>query len=282
MTARRTNADKRLLNILKFALLIGLVTVAYCRSEKNGADTLPDYRKMDLPQNLTDSLLTVAIPETIPSVDLKYTGMNIGFNPELHVPNWVAWELTAEETTGKEPRPVKFSADRDVDGSADPADYKNSGYDRGHMAPAADMKWDKKALNESFMMTNIVPQANSLNSGTWKRLEEKCRQWAAADSKIYIVCGPVISDKAIEFIGENRVFVPRRFFKAILSIDGDRPRAIAFVMPNGKVPGGMQQAAVSVDELERITGYDFFAALPDEIENEIEAQCDFHLWSTIK
>ncbi len=282
MTSRRTIANKRLINIAKFALLFGLLAVAYCRSEQKDTDSLPDYRKMDLPKNLTDSLLTVGIPETVPSLNLKYTGMNIGFNPKLHIPNWVAWELTAEETDGKEPRPVKFTVDPDVDGSADPSDYKNSGYDRGHMAPAADMKWDKKALNESFMMTNIVPQANSLNSGTWKRLEEKCRLWAKADSKIYIVCGPVISDEPIEYIGDNQVYVPRRFFKAILSLDADRPRAIAFVMPNGKVSGGMQQAAISVDELEQITGYDFFAALPDDIENEVEAQCDFHFWSTIK
>lgn len=228
------------------------------------------------------NLMEVTTPPLVDSRLLHYKGMDISFNPSRHIPNWVAWELTADEIDGTEPRSAKFFSDESVEGCAEPYDYNYSGYDRGHMAPAADMKWDKNAMRETFYMTNICPQAKALNSGTWKKLEEKCRLWAQADDAIYIVCGPIYDNSPIEYIGDSRVYVPRRFFKAIISPYADPPRGIGFIMPNGKVPGGMQAAAVTIDEIEEITGYDFFASLPDEIENKIESQKNFHQWSTIR
>ncbi len=127
-----------------------------------------------------------------------------------------------------------------------------------------------------------MPQVGALNHGAWKSLEEKCRNWADIDSAIIIVTGPILTDRITDYIGESQVAVPQRFFKVVLSPFSDPPRAIGFIMPNGKVPGGMQAAAVSVDEVEAATGYDFFSALPDDIENEIESQCKFHYWSTLK
>lgn len=212
---------------------------------------------------------------------VDYVGMNISFNPKAHVPNWVAWELTGEEAKGTLPRGQKFVTDESVPGCADPWDYSYSGYDRGHMAPAGDMKWDKKAMAESFYMTNICPQLNSLNSGAWRTLEEKCRVWAQADSAIVIVAGPVLTDKLTETIGDSHVVVPKRFFKVVLSPYSNPPRGIGFIMNNGKVAGGMQKAAVSIDEVEALTGHDFFSALPDDVESVVESQCKFNDWSTL-
>ena len=212
----------------------------------------------------------------------NYLGMNISFNPQAHEPNWVAWELTREETEGTVDRAKTFLTDESVPGCADPWDYNYSGYDRGHMAPAGDIKWDSQAMKESFYMTNICPQLNSLNSGAWRTLEEKCRVWAQADSAIVIVAGPVLTDKLTETIGDSRVVVPKRFFKVVLSPYSNPPRGIGFIMNNGKVAGGMQQAAVSIDEVEKITGHDFFSALPDDMENAVESQCDFNHWSTLR
>lgn len=226
-------------------------------------------------------LLAVRTNDTLTQQTVDYDFFRISFNPAYHIPNWVAWELTADETDGDMSR-TKFMHDSRVDGCARPADYTGSGYDRGHMAPAADMKWDEDAMTRCFYMTNICPQAHSLNSGTWKKLEEKCRIWAKADSAIIIVCGPVFTPRPEEFIGETQVAVPKSFFKVICAPYATPPRAIGFIMPNGKIQGGLQAAAVSVDEVERITGHDFFSALPDDIENIIEAECKFHLWSTIK
>ena len=217
-----------------------------------------------------------------PSQMVDYEGFSLSFNKKMHVPNWVVWELTGEEVAGTYPRKDNFRGDDNVAGSAEKWDYSYSGYDRGHMAPAGDLKWSKKAMDESFYMTNMCPQAKSLNTGAWKRLEEKCRQWATIDGAIIIVCGPVLTDPINEYIGDSRVAVPQRFFKVILSPYVDEPRGIGFIMPNSKVPGGMQAAAVSIDEVERVTGLDFFSSLPDEIENKVESQCKFHYWSTLK
>lgn len=220
-------------------------------------------------------------PET-PETLVSYTGMSISFNPDLHVPNWVVWELIRQEAQGTEPRFDRFARDHNVDGCADPSDYRGSGYDRGHMAPGADMKWDSKAMEESFYMTNICPQAKALNAGAWKKLEEKCRQWAIRDSAIVIVCGPVLTDQPMERIGNNQVAVPHSFFKVVLAPYANPPRGIGFIMPNSRVEGGMQRAAVSIDEVERITGHDFFSELPDGIEAAVESECRFNYWSTLK
>ena len=228
------------------------------------------------------NLEMVSIPPTIPSQIVNYEGMTLSFNKDLHIPNWVAWELTATEVAGTFPRDDNFRGDDNVIGSAEKWDYSYSGYDRGHMAPAGDMKWSEKAMDESFYMTNMCPQAKSLNTGAWKRLEEKCRQWVEIDSAIIVICGPVVTDSINEYIGDSKVAVPQRFFKVILSPYIENPRGIGFIMPNAKVPGGMQATAVSIDEVERVTGFDFFSSLPDEIENEVESQCKFHYWSTLK
>ena len=233
------------------------------------------------PQKFGD-LEKVIASNSQPSQMVKYKGFSLSFNKKMHVPNWVVWELTGEEVAGTYPRKDNFRGDDNVAGSAEKWDYSYSGYDRGHMAPAGDLKWSKKAMDESFYMTNMCPQAKSLNTGAWKRLEEKCRQWATIDGAIIIVCGPVLTDPINEYIGDSRVAVPQRFFKVILSPYVDEPRGIGFIMPNSKVPGGMQAAAVSIDEVERVTGLDFFSSLPDEIENKVESQCKFHYWSTLK
>lgn len=223
-------------------------------------------------------------PETNPGVEsqlIEYEGFTVDFNKDLHIPNWVSWELTAPEVTGTNDW-NKFMPDENIDGSAFPADYTGSGYDRGHMAPRADMKWSKESVRQCYYMTNMCPQAHSLNAGTWKKLETKCRDWAEIDSAIVIICGPVLSPQPDEFIGKSQVAVPKAYFKVVAAPYANPPRAIAFIMNNGKVDGGMQAAAVTVDSVEAITGHDFFSQLPDSIENAIESQCRFHWWSSRK
>lgn len=225
------------------------------------------------------ALTYVKTPAGLPQKMLTYPGFTISFNPQAHVPNWVAWQLTREMTEGQIPRADKFSPDDTVPGCPHLSDYRNSGFSRGHMAPSADMKWSKEAMSACFMLTNICPQHSRLNSGTWKSLEEKSRKWAQRDSAIIIICGPILTDKITRHIGKTEVVVPERFFKVILSPYTHPPRGIGFIMPNGTVQGGMQQAAVTIDEIEEITGFDFFSALPDDIETQVESQCNFPLWN---
>ncbi len=268
---------KRIINKIAIATLCIAGSLYLCSCIEATADKAPKNNSQKF-----GNLEKVITPGYLSSQVVNYEGYTLSFNSKMHIPNWVVWELTDREATGTVPRKDNFRGDDNVAGSSEKWDYSYSGYDRGHMAPAGDMKWSKKAMDESFYMTNMCPQAKTLNTGAWKRLEEKCRQWAEVDGAIIIVCGPVLTDPIEEYIGDSRVAVPQRFFKVILSPYVDNPRGIGFIMPNGKVPGGMQAAAVSIDEVERVTGLDFFSSLPDEIENNVESQCKFHYWSTLK
>lgn len=212
-------------------------------------------------------------------VIVDYPGFTVSFNPTMHQPNYVAWELTAEEAAAEGKRESKFDTDPSVEGMPELDDYRNSGFDRGHMIPAGDVKWSREAMAASHLLTNICPQDHSLNSGAWASLENTCRKWARRDSSLIIICGPVLSDRMPRSIGRrNTIPVPERFFKVIVAPYVKHPRGIAFIMNNGYVEGGMQAAAVTIDKVESITGYDFFAALPDSIEDAVESQCEFHKW----
>lgn len=253
-----------------YALVFIGATAALWRSCRAGtvAATDTDIRK----------LIDVSMPAAQAGQTIEYAGFTVNFNPAKHIPNYVAWELTRSRLDGPHKRSNNFRADETVAGCPTPDDYRRSGYDRGHMAPAADMKWSQKAMDDCFYLTNICPQSQKLNTGPWRTLEEATRRWAARDSALVIICGPILTDKLTETIGGTGVTVPRRFFKVILAPYADPPRGIAFVMSNLVQPGGMQAAATSIDEVERITGMDFFAALPDDTEAQVEAQNNFNQW----
>lgn len=208
-----------------------------------------------------------------------YEGFSLAYDENRHTPVWVGWELLATEADGTESRSNRFWQDDDVYGCASSDDYKNSGYDRGHMCPAADQKWSKEAMRACFSMANMAPQVHALNSGAWKTLEEKERLWSRRDSAIVIVAGPVYTNADTQRIGETGVLVPGAFYKVILAPYLDKPRAIGFVYPNAHAPGNMQDYAISVDDVEQLTGLDFFATLPDSIESVVESHFSFSDWN---
>lgn len=214
----------------------------------------------------------MVIPDDIPEIKLLYTGFTVSFNPAQHQPNYSAWELTRTETEGQHPRSNKFKADTDVYGCASLDDYRRSGFDRGHMAPAADMKWSPQAMDDSHYLTNVCPQSNEINTGRWATIEKMCRRWAQRDSNIIIIAGPVLSDVMPQSIGKNRVPVPRRFFKVIMSPNSNPPYAVGFIVPNQATDQGVEALSCTVDDVEAITGFDFFSSLPDEIESQMESK----------
>lgn len=230
----------------------------------------------------TACLYSVEIPDDVPEILLKYNGFDVSFNPTHHQPNYCSWELTAEKANGQLPRKSKFAPDKDVYGCATLEDYRNSGYDRGHIVPAGDMKWDINAMADSHLLTNICPQDHALNGGRWASLENKCREWARRDSLLIIISGPVLSDRMPRAIGNTGVSVPERFFKIVFAPYVNPPRAIAFIMPNSAPEEGLEALAVSVDDVETITGFDFFQCLPDDIESEIESQNNYRVWNRRK
>ena len=201
------------------------------------------------------------------------TGYTLAYDAKTRTPQWVAWELTKKETQGTEERSNDFQPDPDVKGTkVVTKDYSHSGYDRGHMAPAADMKWSKKAMKESFYMSNICPQDHNLNTSDWSELENKSRQWARRFGKVYIVCGPIYNGKRNEYIGDHRVKVPDAFFKVVLINEKKKQCAMGFYFENEAGERKLQEYLVPVDRLEQLTGMDFFSALPDNLEDRLEAE----------
>lgn len=226
----------------------------------------------------TNDILFVETPQFLQSQILRRKAYTVSYNKETRCPNWVAWHLTAEHADGLLKRHNSFREDEDVRRPrATLEDYKGSGWSRGHMCPAGDNKWDELAMEESFLLTNVCPQNQSLNSGVWNRIEMDCRQWARKYGEVFIVCGPVLLKREHETIGKNRVVVPEAFFKVVLCMK-DKPKAIGFVIRNNEGKKKRDMFVNSVDEVERITGYDFFPALPDEVENVIEAKADIKEW----
>lgn len=226
-----------------------------------------------------DDLLLAVTPDSVPSMILERAGYVTSYNKKTKLPNWVAWHLTAENTKGSHSRKgIDFMEDEDVPTPrADDWDYYNSGYDRGHMCPAGDNKWDSEAMRQSFLFTNICPQAPGLNRGDWNEMENACRSWARENGDIYIVCGPILYKGRHKTIGKHKVVVPEAFFKVVLCMRGT-PKAIGFIYKNedGNRPKG--DYVNSVDEVERITGFDFFASLPDDVEKAAESTADLDEW----
>lgn len=228
------------------------------------------------------ALETVILPDELTSQIKEYLGFTVSFNKDNKTPNYVAWELLDEEATGNQDRSNNFWTDNEIEGCPSTKDYTRSGYDRGHMCPAADQKWSAQAMSDCFVMANICPQVHELNAGAWNTLENKERQWARRDSALMIISGPIYDKADIQTIGNAKVRVPGAFFKVLLAPYVNEPRGIAFVYPNMSAPGNMQDYAMSIDELEKLLGYDFFPALPDEIENKVEATFSFKEWNSSK
>lgn len=212
------------------------------------------------------------------SVTKAYEGFTVCFNPENKTPDWVGWELLGSEVANDVSRSDNFWQDYDLNGCPSPTDYKRSGFDKGHLCPAADQKYSAAAMSDCFVMSNMAPQTHALNAGAWLTLEEKERRWAQRDSALVIVAGPLYNESDNQRIGEAGVRVPSAFYKVFLSPYLDDPQAIGFIFPNMKCPGNMMDYAMSIDDVEKVTGLDFFSALPDELENKVEQSFSSKFW----
>ena len=215
-----------------------------------------------------------------PEQILHRKGYTVSYNNATRNPNWVAWHLTKSHTYGSAKRSGEvFTEDVSVSRPrATDADYYNSRYDRGHMCPAGDNKWDKEAMAQSFLFTNVCPQNHGLNKYEWNDLEMLCRDWAREYGAIDVVCGPVYSSSDQQkTIGKNRVWVPDAFFKVVLCRQG-KAKAIGFLYRNEGKKQPMAEAVCTVDDVERLTGLDFFPELDDATENRIEATATLSDW----
>ena len=208
-----------------------------------------------------------------------HTAYCLGYNETHEQAAWVFYELTRDETVKHAERTDHFLEDGDVaSGSATNADYKGSGYDRGHLAPAADMGWSEQVMAESFYYSNMSPQVPSFNRGIWKNLESLVRDWARAYDTIYVTTGPIL-EPGLTQIGPNGVSVPKFYYKAILDLHSHPHKGIGFLLPNASSHENLQSFVVSIDELERLTGVDFYASLLDSEEQTLESTFHKDEWS---
>lgn len=252
-------------------------------AEQNGDENSPennaDGKRGEAKYKVSSGLEVPGKLNDRPEQILKRVAYTSSYNSDLRIPNWVAWQLTGAHTEGKNKRAgVKFQEDTDVPlPRAVDFDYVRSGYDRGHLCPSADNRWDATAQEQSFLLTNVCPQDHNLNVGDWHELENLCRKWAKTYGSIYIVAGPVLLKGKHKTIGKNKVTVPEAFFKVVLCMEGE-PKAIGFIYRNESGNRPKSYYVNTIDDVERITGIDFFPALPDDVEKAVEATCNLEEW----
>ena len=207
-----------------------------------------------------------------------YSGFSLCFRNSYKDAEWVSYTLTQEKLIKNARRTNKFIEDKNIStGSAKLSDYKASGYDRGHLAPAADMAWSEQSENESFLMSNMTPQVPQFNRGIWKELESQVRKYAQSLDFLIVATGPVLEKQPEEYstIGQSKVCVPEYFYKVLLAKDKDGNwQSIGFIIPNEKSEQDIFSYKVCVNEVEAKTGIDFFSALDNSIEEEVESQTE--------
>ncbi len=207
-------------------------------------------------------------------------GYVAGYSVQHRQPRWVIYELKSEDISGKRVgRTNQFTADRDVPGvPVTPEDYKSSGFDRGHLAPAADMAYSMRTMKESFLMSNMSPQRPEFNRGVWKDLESQIRTFAADEKDIFVITGPILPEKPPWAIGAKRdITVPGYFYKVVY--DRTPPeKMIAFLLPNAGSPRKLADFAVTVDAVEAATGLDFFSEMPKDKQEKLESTITVSDW----
>ena len=256
-----------------WVVLVGVAGAATVRRDAGR----PEVRLVD-----TDTLLAPGgeLPRRGAGEEVvRHAGFGLVYSEQYEQARWVAYELTAAETQRRFERTDRFLVDPRVGtGTATDADYAGSGYDRGHLAPAADMGWSEATMRESFYYSNMSPQVPGFNRGVWKRLEELVRTWAVEYGAIYVVTGPVLQP-GLPTIGPHGVAVPRQYFKVILDAREPGLKAVGFLMQNASSSAPLAQFAVPIDSVERVTGLDFFPGLPDAQESQLEGKVCVPCWT---
>ncbi|MEM7574939.1 MAG: DNA/RNA non-specific endonuclease [Bacteroidota bacterium] len=213
---------------------------------------------------------------------IHHQGFSLSYDEEWEQAEWTAHILTKEQLEQEwSSRNDNWRSDPEVrGGSATTTHYRGSGYDRGHLVPFADLAWNADWADESFYMSNISPQARQFNQGIWRELEELTRDWAKRFKRLYVITGPVMTLDPKGHIGRNNeVAIPAAYFKVILDLDDPEQKGIGFLIPNQVSFDPLTDYAASIDEVEEVTGLDFFAELlPSDVEEALESDGNIDLW----
>lgn len=262
---------------LGFAILaLGLgVGVLWCNKHLEKLALEEAFAEASIPKSETKLRL---LPMGTTGQVVHHDSYSLSYNEEHEQAEWVAYELKKDHLSDLDFKRPYFEIDSAVKtGAAHWRNYKNSGYDRGHLCPAGDRRYSLEAYNETFLTSNISPQDHYFNAGVWNRLEQQIRRWANEYNGVFVVTGGVLTED-LEVIGQEQVSVPKYFYKVILDDSNSEVKVIAFLIPAKESSEHLNNFVVSVDSLEQITGIDFFPDLEDTLENTLEASKEYSDW----
>jgi endonuclease G len=229
--------------------------------------------------NYSDKIQINYLPTSTTHQIVKHTYYTLSYNEKYEQAEWVAYFLRGDSENAHHFKRPKFNEDpKVITESAQLENYKKSGYDRGHLCAAADMRFSKAAYDETFFTSNVSPQKHNFNDGIWKKLEEKTRYWSQKFNGIYVVTGGVLQ-RGLPTIGAEQVAIPNYFYKILFSYNKGKYKMIAFLVPHKKSSQPIYSFVVSVDYVEKMTGIDFFPQLDNQIETALEKQSDYKNWS---
>jgi endonuclease G, mitochondrial len=278
---------KQLTNLLLLMSLILSTACAQKEAKTSNGETVILYNDHTWAYKdslIADTIFRHIVNLEIPKINendiiISHSGFSLLYNEEHEQASWVAYFLTKERAQKGTERTNNFKPDPKVSTlTANDKDYAASGFDRGHLAPAGDMTWSSETMAESFYYSNMSPQVPSFNRGIWKKLEDQVRTWAKTYDSLYIVTGPILED-GLPTIGDNKVSIPRIYYKAILRYRNNDISSIGFLIPNKGLNEPLQNFTVTIDSLENLTEIDFFHLLPDYLEESVEKTICIDCWS---
>lgn len=264
---------KPIFTIIAIIIVIGIYSYEhFINSEekaeivKEGETVKEDTNEYFLPTSTTNQIV-------------HHQNYSLSYSEPHEQAEWVAYELKASHLSSTNHKRPYFQIDKAVKTKAAHwRNYKKSGYDKGHLCPAGDRRFTKEAHDETFLTSNINPQEHQFNSGVWNRLEQKIRYWARKNDGVFVVTGGVLKD-GLKTIGNEGVAVPNQFYKVILDNTNGKTKVLAFLMDHEDSNLPLYKFVVSVDEVEALTGIDFFPELEDKLENKLEASSSYKRWS---
>lgn len=218
------------------------------------------------------------LPDCKNGEQVRHTYYTLCYDENHEVAAWTAHDLTVKSISGIQKRTNNFREDFKVPtGSATLEDYKYSGFDRGHLVPAGDMKLNRSAMSDTFYMSNMAPQTPGFNRGVWRRIENLTRRWAQKYNGVFVITGAVL-ENGLPVIGRG-VSIPRYFYKIVFDNHSKKSKMMAFLIENESSSKSLREHVVSVDEVERATGIDFFHKMDRSTQSKLEATVDTKAWS---
>jgi endonuclease G len=264
---------KQIYSLIAILILIGIYAYDYYLNYEEKAAVVETGKE---PKRNTNEYF---LPTSTTGQIVHHQNYSLSYNEAHEQAEWVAYELKASHLSSTNHKRPYFEIDKAIKtGAADWRNYKQSGYDRGHLCPAGDRRFTKEAHDETFLTSNISPQEHQFNSRLWNRLEQKVRYWARKNDGVFVVTGGVLKE-GLKTIGDEKVSIPNQFYKVILDNTNGKTKVLAFLMDHKDLNLPLYKFVVSVDEVEALTGIDFFPQLEDKIENKLEASSRYKNWS---